>query len=69
MLHALHTWQAGVGFLYHRDLAGLRVIVGLAPVGEVNGVLGAEKKGRVLSAPLAGAREQPTYFPGQFLPV
>lgn len=69
MLHALHTRQAGVGLLHHRDLAGLCVVVGFAPVREVNGVLGAAGEGTVLSTPLAGTREQPTYFPGQLLHV
>lgn len=50
VLHALHAGQAGVGLLHHRDLAGLRVVVGLAPVREVDGVLGAAGEGTAPSA-------------------
>jgi len=64
VLHALHAGQAGVGLLHHRDLARLRVVVGLTPVGEVDGVLGAVGEGTVSSdhpGPCSG-RLAPAFF-------
>lgn len=66
VLHALHARQAGVGLLHHRDLAGLRVVVGFAPVGEVDGVLGAAGEDTVLSAhpvPCQGAAGSAGWLP------